>query len=86
MPRRYIRFKLIDQKIKTNVYQVFNTIHGTPLGIIKWYPAWRKYCFYPYDETWYETECLQELITFINRIKIEQKAGKHGKQIIRLPF
>ena len=51
------------------------------LGEIKWYPPWRKYCFFPAVSTLYEQVCLREIAEFIEQEtaahKAARKAAKH---------
>jgi hypothetical protein len=46
---------------KTPIYHI-ETIDGTIyLGRIKWFPAWRKYCFFPEEDTIWDVKCLEEI-------------------------
>ena len=38
---------------------------GGQLGVIMWYAAWRRYCFYPLPETVLDAACLREITAFI---------------------
>lgn len=38
---------------------------GTPLGTVRWFGRWRKYCFFPFADTVYEEVCLREIAEFI---------------------
>lgn len=37
---------------------------GTILGEVRWYSAWRRYAFYPHQNTVYERDCLRALADF----------------------
>lgn len=68
----FIEFELIEKKPKTDVYAVNNKTSGDMLGIIKWYPAWRQYCFFPSEETLYERKCLKDINNFMQRLMDER--------------
>lgn len=51
-----IRFEEI-QKGKLIVFTLKET-----LGEIKYYTKWRKYCFYPLSKTYFDDECLLQII------------------------
>lgn len=55
---------------KTSVWNVFTNgsekeVGGLFLGKISWWGAWRKYAFFPKDNTLYETTCLRDIAQFI---------------------
>lgn len=79
--RQYIEFKLVGRKSKTNVWAVMNITHQYPLGVIKWYPSWRQYCFFTEedDDLILSTGCMEQLTEFTRRMNKQQKDGKHGK-------
>ena len=60
----YIGFHDEPTPTKTHVWTI-RTTSGDPLGKIKWYAPWRKYCFYPIGGCVFETVCLGEIIQFI---------------------
>lgn len=37
---------------------------GSLLGIVKWYPRWRTYCFEPFNGTIFNDSCLRDIATF----------------------
>ena len=43
------RKKAVYRIISKNYYEI---------GVIKWYGAWRKYCFFPNGDTVWDTNCL----------------------------
>lgn len=66
---KYIEF--IDTSIygqKTKRYDIHSIDQGTTIGEIKWFPAWRKYCFFPRATTVFETVCLTDIIEFIKEL------------------
>ncbi len=81
MSKSYIEFKLIEQKPKTNVYAVINKNFRNRIGIIKWHPAWRQYCFYPAEETIFSRGCMEDINKNIQELMEERKQQKEGEII-----
>ena len=42
---KYLEFKILEEKPKTKVIEISSKTHPVTLGIIKWFPGWRQYCF-----------------------------------------
>lgn len=57
----------------TKVWHV-QTMSGAILGDIRWFGAWRKYCFYPVNGTIFDKGCLRDIANFC-----EGKTDTHGK-------
>jgi hypothetical protein len=54
------------QEHKTNCYEVVERGNiRNVLGLIRWFPRWRKYVFAPCTETVYEETCMGEISEFI---------------------
>lgn len=47
----------------TKVWNV-QTKDGGVLGSIRWFGAWRKYCFYPSAGTIFDKSCLRDIADF----------------------
>ena len=62
---KWIRFELAKSLPKTNVWDIFTVQGSVHLGIVKWHPGWRKYAFFPDETTIWETDCLKDVISFI---------------------
>ena len=77
---KYISFKLLENKPKTLVYAVINNKLGNILGIIKWYSSWRKYCFFPEENTLYDVICLGDIKDFIQDLMDKRMVVKNGKK------
>lgn len=60
-----------DLRKKTKTWTV--TANGQLLGEVKWWSAWRRYCFQPYVNTIYDHTCLIDIATFCHR-----KTKEHG--------
>ena len=64
----YIYFELIEEKPKTKVFSCRNNRSNTELGIVKWYPAWRRYCYFPTVQAVYSVGCLDDIKNFIEQL------------------
>jgi hypothetical protein len=59
---------------KTPIYYLCNkTDERISLGEIKWNGRWRKYCYYPVEDTVFDAKCLQEIINFLEHLREERK-------------
>lgn len=58
---------------KTRTYAVVSRSQGVELGRIKWYGAWRQYCFSPNPETLWSDGCLADITSFLKRLRTERK-------------
>lgn len=73
-PGPHIKFTEIPQTGKlTKVWRVISIQSGTLLGGIKWYPAWRRYCFFPLNDMLFDANCLWDIADFVARMTAEQK-------------
>jgi hypothetical protein len=72
---KWIKFEKepVSVKRKTDIYQVWTKDGLYLLGDVRWYASWRKYCFYPCVGTVFETQCLGDIVTFINYLMAERK-------------
>lgn len=52
---------------KTNLYHVTAKADNFMLGVVLWFPRWRKYCFHPDPNTVFEETCLQDITEFITQ-------------------
>lgn len=64
MKSEWLRFLLLEQGKKTNIWRVESN-NGEQLGLIKWYAQWRQYCFIPNCNTVYAQSCLRDIAEFI---------------------
>jgi hypothetical protein len=58
---------------KTKVVHVVNKHHDETLGEIRWFSKWRQYCFYPYDETIWNVDCLGSITGVIRGLMLERR-------------
>lgn len=70
---KYLEFRLLEQKPKTQVVGVMSRYAGIKLGTIKWYPRWRQYAFFPESDTIFNTECLNDIQAYIKKLMEERK-------------
>ena len=65
MRYKYIHFIKVAEKPKTSVWSCRNNSSGDELGEVKWYPAWRQYCYFPTVQAVYSDGCLKDISSFI---------------------
>lgn len=67
--------------LKTKRWTIKSTQNGCKLGQIKWYAAWRKYCFLPEEGTVFDAKCLLEIVSFIDtEMKEHRKQNRLKRQ------
>jgi len=76
MEDKWLEFREEKSKPKTRVVSVVSKCAKCRLGVIKWYPAWRHYCFFPEtaifrDEYVYSDRCLLSISKFITKLNKE---------------
>ena len=78
MKTRYedLHFRPIEQKAKTDVWQCGSNKGDFTLGIVKWHPAWRQYCFFPNAETVFSSGCLADVNNFMDELNKLHKAKR----------
>jgi hypothetical protein len=53
---------------KTRIWRVWNHLHQVDCGKIKWYGGFRKYCFFPMDDTLlYDADCMRLIADFLDQ-------------------
>jgi len=70
----YINFKLKEKKPKTKVWSCRNNNSFEELGVVKWFPAWRRYCYFPVIQAVYSRGCLNDISTFIEAA-MQERSG-----------
>lgn len=73
--KTYLNFEEILSPGKTKRYHVTSLSNGTGLGFIAWYNSWRKYCFFPTEETVFDSGCLKEITGFMDGLMEERKTN-----------
>lgn len=71
-------FIITEKKLEGRKTPILNIIgsYGDDLGEIKWYGAWRKFCFYPNSNTIWDNKCLEELLNFITEYNSKWRSSK----------
>lgn len=75
----YMVAKPLETKTKTKKWSIENKDHGTELGIVKWHPSWRQYCFYTHpvdgdvDGIVLSAGCMSDLQGFLDKINKEHR-------------
>lgn len=73
---KWIKFDKLerDKKYKTSFWVVRVKATEESLGCIQWFNRWRKYAFFPNEDTVYENDCLMDIAKFINeQMKLRKK-------------
>ena len=60
----------------TRYWKVLSKEGGNFLGGIKWFGAWRKYCFFPEQATIFEQDCLRDIADFCEAQTYGRKAER----------
>lgn len=59
---------------KTKIYSVTaKDVGNTILGTVSWFGRWRKYTFWPMEDTVYEENCLRTIAEFCETITKDHK-------------
>ena len=66
---KYLEFNTLEQKPKTKVIEIISKRGRERLGIIKWFPGWRQYAFFPEVDTIFNVECLNDITFFIRGLR-----------------
>jgi len=65
---RYMEFDKIGDTGKTEVWNIISKSSGFNLGQIKWYGAWRAYCFYPSPHCIFNISCMDDIKKMITEL------------------
>ncbi len=73
---KYLRFDQaqVGDNRKTEVWNVYSKSSGGMLGQIKWFGQWRQYCFWPFRDRIFNTECMSDISKVIKELM-----GQRGK-------
>jgi len=64
---------------KTDIYVIRKNsdyAYAERLGLIYWHGAWRKYAFFPDEDTLWDQSCLVEIAAFLIKINREHRWKK----------
>lgn len=63
---KYIHFVKVGDTGKTSTWLCCTNKNNDGLGVVKWYPGWRQYCFFPKMGTVFSGGCLKDIDEFIH--------------------
>lgn len=72
----YLEFVETGDTGKTKIFKVRSRSSHKWLGFVRWHAPWRQYTFMPYAVTVWNTDCLADIITFINGLMYARKHGQ----------
>src|SRR5690348_314298 len=87
---KYITFSLIEQKPKTGIYVIKTkeeviesgvTPHAITLGLVKFYPPWRQYSFFPLEGTVFEKQCMRDIVEFMEMLNKDLRASAKARRL-----
>lgn len=70
---KYLEFSITEWKPKTKAIGVWSRKSGETLGEIKWFGRWRQYTFFPRPETIFNSECLDDIRSYIKDLMLERR-------------
>ena len=70
---QYLAFVETPTRGKTKVIAIVNRHHEQIIGEIRWFGRWRQYCFFPYNDTVWNTTCMDDVNSVIGELKNERK-------------
>jgi len=60
---------------KTHTWSVRSLQGNAYLGAVRWFGRWRRYAFYPYDNTVFEQQCLRDIALFCESQTASQRVA-----------
>lgn len=79
MSAKWISFQEVQTQKKTKTFTITANEGGQVLGEVKWYAPWRKYSFFPSQNTLFETQCLKDIVEFIENLHNERRVEKENR-------
>lgn len=64
---------------RTRTWNVVNTRFQTVVGQIKWWGAWRKYCFFTEPNMLYDSDCLRMIADYSEKLTKSHYENKKNK-------
>ena len=80
---KHIIFILSEQKTKTNVYEVRNIHQQCQIGIVRWFPSWRHYVFFPELHTVFSDRCMIKIGKFVLELN-EKHKSQNKKSVMKI--
>lgn len=81
MMATWVSFQIEDRRrgAKTDVWHVWSLkLPAAHLGIVKWFPTWRRYAFFPGAETLFDGTCLRDIAAFVESETEKQRKGRRA--------
>jgi hypothetical protein len=75
-----IKEKPAMKGMKTKMFFVDSIHDNSCLGMIKWHPAWRIYCFFPAEGSFFEWDCLRDIADFCQQETKRYRKNWHRKR------
>lgn len=79
---KYLLFRILEKKEKTDVYEVVSKLHDNQLGIVKWYARWRQYAFFPNQDTVWNKDCLNDIRYFLEILMHDRKIARYHNSVV----
>lgn len=76
---KWIHFTFQHDTGKTKVYNCYNTEYNSLLGQVKWYAGFRKYSFFAAPNIVFETQCLKDIASFLDKLMLERKIASQNE-------
>ncbi len=70
---QYIEFDWVGSTGKTDIWNVLSKSSEYILGQIKWYGAWRQYCFWPSPQTIFSSRCMQDINQAVKQLMEDRR-------------
>ena len=65
---KYLIIEEIPSDRKTKLFDVLEKSNRRFLGVIYYYPTWRKYIFTPAKDTVWSSDCLKDVFKFLEEL------------------
>ncbi len=75
MESKYMEFDKTGDTGKTEIWNILSKSNGYILGQIKWYGAWRQYCFFPSALCIFNNSCLSDIQKFTKELMDKRKGS-----------
>ena len=72
---KFIHFIVVEKKPKTDVWECRNNRSNGFLGEVRWYSAWRQYCFYAEYGCIFNDTCLNDISHFLGQLRAGRKSN-----------
>ena len=70
---RYMEFDKVGETGKTEIWNILSKPSGLVLGEIKWYGAWRQYCFWPSSRCVFNIDCMDDVKKMIRGLMKQKR-------------